>query len=295
MELLTVFTPTYNRRQLLTRLYSSLIIQSFKNFIWLIIDDGSNDDTSYYVKQWQTEDKIKIKYVYQENKGMLGAHNKAYSIINTELCVCIDSDDFMPKDAIKLISEFWENNRSEDVAGIIALNENTDGHIIGSHLPENLKISNVYDLYKKYKCSGDKKLIYRTDIINRFRYPSINGERYIPTSYIYNQIDMIRPMLLLNKVVCTVDYQINGMSKNKRLTKINNPNNFMLYHYQQMLMAHSLKDRFKNAAQYVLSSWYAGEKTYLESSEHKLFFLLSTPLAFFTYLILYRKIKKLKN
>jgi glycosyltransferase involved in cell wall biosynthesis len=65
VELLTVFTPTYNRRQLLTRLYSSLIIQSFKNFIWLIIDDGSNDDTSYYVKQWQTEDKIKIKYINQ--------------------------------------------------------------------------------------------------------------------------------------------------------------------------------------------------------------------------------------
>ena len=96
MKKLTVFTPTYNRAYCLGNCYESLVRQTCQDFIWLIIDDGSSDHTKELVEDWKKENKIEIKYVWQENTGMHGAHNTAYEIIETELNVCIDSDDYMP-------------------------------------------------------------------------------------------------------------------------------------------------------------------------------------------------------
>ena len=107
--LLTVFTPTYNRKHLLPVLYKSLCAQTDKNFIWLLIDDGSSDGTEETVKQWQNENKINIEYFYKKNGGMHTAHNAAYRLISTELNVCIDSDDSMPEDAVEKICSFWNS------------------------------------------------------------------------------------------------------------------------------------------------------------------------------------------
>ena len=103
MKTLTVFTPTYNRAYLLPKLYRSLCDQTNKDFIWLIIDDGSIDNTEEIISQWIFEDKIDIKYHYKDNGGMHTGHNLAYKVIETELNVCIDSDDFMPDNAVELI------------------------------------------------------------------------------------------------------------------------------------------------------------------------------------------------
>ena len=105
MAIITVFTPTYNRAYTLHKCYESLKRQTNKNFIWLIIDDGSSDNTKDLVKEWIEENKISIKYIYQDNKGMHGAHNTAYENITTELNICIDSDDYMPEDSIEKIKK----------------------------------------------------------------------------------------------------------------------------------------------------------------------------------------------
>ncbi len=107
---LTVFTPTYNRAFCLGNLYNSLKKQTSNNFKWLIIDDGSNDNTKELVNTWMLENKIQIMYQYQENQGMHGAHNTAYSLIDTELNVCIDSDDYMPIDAVEINFRILEAN-----------------------------------------------------------------------------------------------------------------------------------------------------------------------------------------
>ena len=105
-KILTVFTPTYNRAYILPKCYESLTKQTCKEFVWVIIDDGSTDDTAELVKKWIEEDKIEIRYYYQDNKGMHGAHNKAYEVIDTELNVCIDSDDYMTDDAVEIIVDY---------------------------------------------------------------------------------------------------------------------------------------------------------------------------------------------
>lgn len=96
MKTLTIFTPAYNRAHTLGRTYASLLRQTCDDFEWLIVDDGSKDSTQSLVEGWIQEGKISIRYIYQENQGMHGAHNTAYRNIYTELNTCIDSDDYMP-------------------------------------------------------------------------------------------------------------------------------------------------------------------------------------------------------
>ena len=103
MKCLTIFTPAYNRAYTLHKCYESLKSQTNLEFKWLIIDDGSTDNTRELVHKWMEERELEIIYHYQENQGMHGAHNAAYELIDTELNVCIDSDDYMPNDAVEKI------------------------------------------------------------------------------------------------------------------------------------------------------------------------------------------------
>ena len=155
MKTLTVFTPAYNRSNTLVRTYESLCRQTSKDFCWLIIDDGSIDDTKEIVLKWIQENKIDIRYIYQNNQGMHGAHNTAYRNIHTELNTCIDSDDYMPDDAVEKIISYWKKN--------------------GSKFPEQVKETTLKAFYEGGG-TGDKKLVYRTDVIKKYpEYPIFEG------------------------------------------------------------------------------------------------------------------------
>lgn len=121
MKTLTVFTPTYNRAFCLDQLYNSLCRQTSDDFTWLVIDDGSTDNTEDLVKGWIADGKIEIRYHKKPNGGMHTGHNAAYRLIDTQLNTCIDSDDFMPDDAVAVIVETWKSRGSDKVAGIIGL------------------------------------------------------------------------------------------------------------------------------------------------------------------------------
>ena len=179
MKTLTIFTPTYNRAYVLGKCYESLKRQTVKDFIWLIVDDGSSDNTKELVSSWIEEKILEIKYIYQENQGMHGAHNTAYENIDTELNVCIDSDDYMPDDAVEKILSFWEKNKSDEIAGIAALDAYESGQVIGDRFPDNLKTSALFDLHYKYKIKGDKKLVYRTELTKQYPYPIFEEEKYV--------------------------------------------------------------------------------------------------------------------
>ena len=140
---LTVFTPAYNRAHTIGRTYESLCRQMCKDFEWLVIDDGSSDNTRELVEGWIAERKIPIRYIYQENQGMHGAHNTAYKNITTELNTCIDSDDWMPDDAVEIIVNLWKEKGSERYAGIIGLDYASTGGLIGTEFPEGISESTL--------------------------------------------------------------------------------------------------------------------------------------------------------
>ncbi|PEL07038.1 glycosyltransferase family 2 protein [Bacillus sp. AFS017336] len=291
MKKLTVFTPTYNRAYCLHNCYESLKNQSNKEFIWLIIDDGSSDKTKEIVEGWIDENKIEIMYHWQENQGMHGAHNTAYQLINTELNVCIDSDDYMPLNAVEKIIAFWDQYGNDKVSGIIGLDAYTDGEIIGTKLP-NGKQSRLFDLYNKYGVTGDKKLVYRTELTKGFPYPLFKDERYVGLAYKYHMLDRQYELLLMNEVLCYVEYLADGSSLNMLSQYIKNPKGFAFYRKEMMKLPFaSLSYKFRQAIHYVSSSLVCRNRNFLRETPNKSLTILAIPLGIMLYFYITTKTK----
>nr|WP_235788458.1 glycosyltransferase family 2 protein [Salipaludibacillus sp. CUR1] len=287
---LTVFTPSFNRAYCLHQCYNSLKEQICKDFIWLIIDDGSTDGTKELVMDWVAENELDIQYVRQENQGMHGAHNTAYDRIETELNVCIDSDDSMPPDAVEEILTFWEANRSEDVSGIIGLDVRTDGNIIGTKLPDHIEKSTLFDLHYKHGVTGDKKLVYRTALSKKYPYPLFKGEKYVGLAYKYYKLDEDYPMLLLNKPLCIVEYLPDGSSNNMFRQYRKNPKGFAFYRKELMKLPFAKKTfKFRQAIHYVSSSLMIKNRQFIEETPNKLLTVFAIPLGIVLYVYVLAK------
>ena len=295
MKTLTIFTPAYNRAHTLVRTYQSLCNQTCKDFDWLIVDDGSIDNTAELVKGWIKEADFKIRYIHQENQGMHGAHNTAYKNITTELNTCIDSDDYMPVDAVENIITFWDNNRNEKYAGFIGLDQREDGSIIGTSFPSEMKDTTLMDFYAKGG-SGDKKLVYRTNIIKQYpEYPLFEGERYVGLAYKYMLIDLDYKMLTLNKPLVIVEYQADGSSNMMWKQYWNNPRGFAFFRKTEMVVAPTLKRRFISCIHYVSSCIISKNKTIIKESPKKILTIFAIIPGVILYNIIKRKVKQNKS
>lgn len=284
LEKLTIFTPTYNRAYCLTNCYESLKRQTCKDFVWLIIDDGSSDNTKELVDNWITEKHIKIMYHWQQNQGMHGAHNTAYEMINTELNVCIDSDDYMPDDAVEKILSFWSSYGNDQVSGIIGLDLYTNGQIIGSKLPENLKYSTLFDLYNIHGITGDKKLVYRTELTKKYPYPIFKNEKYVGLAYKYYMLDQRYEMLLMNEALCYVEYMADGSSMNMLNQYRRNPEGFAFYRKELMKLPFTNRlFKYRQAIHYVSSSFIARNRRFIQESPCKTLTLFAIPLGIMLY------------
>lgn len=248
---LTVFTPTYNRAKLLTRCYESMKRQTNKDFIWMIIDDGSTDGTQGLVEQWLNEElNFDIQYYYKENGGLHTAYNEAISHIETELCVCIDSDDYMPDDAVEKILLFWSKNGSEDVAGIVGLDYDLENNIIGDPLPKQKTVNLIDLLVGRYPIhNGDRTNVVRTELYKKYAPMKVfPGEKNFNPHYMHLQISQEFDFLVLNENLRYVEYQATGMSNSMLKQYRNSPNSFAEIRKLYLSFSDtSLKFRIKHA------------------------------------------------
>lgn len=290
MPILTIFTPAYNRAHTLHRTYNSLLHQSCKDFIWLIIDDGSSDNTKELVGKWQKQDNgFEIRYIYKENGGMHTAHNVAYANIDTELNICIDSDDMLAEEAVRKILAKWEEVKAKGYAGIIGLDAEFNGKIIGSRFPNDLMETTLSGYYASGG-SGDKKLIYRTDIVNQYPpYPVFEGERYVALAYKYKLIDQDYKLAVLNDVLCNVEYQSDGSSGTMWKQYLKYPRGFAFWRKVCMQYPESRKRLFVDCVHYVSSSLIIHNNCFIAESPRKLMTIIAIP--FGVLLTLYIKIK----
>lgn len=284
---LTIFTPAYNRAHSLHLCYESLLKQSCKDFKWLIIDDGSTDNTKDLVESWQKKDNgFEIQYEYKENGGMHTAHNRAYQLIDTELNVCIDSDDYVADEAIKKILEFWKKYGSDKYAGIVGLDATFDNKIIGNKFSKDLKSTTLSGYYSRGG-KGDKKLVYRTDVIRSYpEYPVFEGEKYVSLGYKYLLCDQDYELLVLNEVLCNVEYQTDGSSMNMYKQYLKNPKGFAFMRKVDMKYNKSFKRNLKTCIHYVSSSLISHNKNYITESPKKFMTIMVIPLGYMlTYYI----------
>lgn len=289
MATLTVFTPAYNRAHTLPRTYASLCGQKNKDFIWLIVDDGSRDDTAALVKSWQSRDNgFEIRYIYKENGGMHTAHNTAYENIDTELNVCIDSDDCLADGAVENILNKWNQVKDKGYAGLIGLDADLDGNLIGTGFSEDLTETTLTGYYAAGG-SGDKKLVYRTDVIKKYPpYPVFEGEKYVALAYKYRLIDQDYKLAVLNDVLCLVDYQTDGHSAGMWKEYVRSPRGFAFWRKVCMQYPESKKRLIVDCIHYVAESKLAGQRHYVKESPKKLLTVLCIPAGW----LLYKKIKR---
>lgn len=292
MKTLTVFTPAYNRAHTIGRTYESLCHQTSQDFEWLVVDDGSQDNTKELVEGWIKENKISIRYIYQQNQGMHGAHNTAYANIQTELNTCIDSDDYMPDNAVEKIVTFWKEHGSDKYAGILALDqEENTGKIIGTKFTEDMKESTLQGFYAAGG-KGDKKLVYRTDVINQYPpYPLFEGERYVGLAYKYMLIDQDYKLLTLNEPLVIVEYQADGSSYNMFKQYWKNPKGFAFFRKTEMVTTKSLRRKFMVCIHYVSSSIISKNKKFIQESPCKFLTVLAIPAGYLLYLKIKQSVK----
>lgn len=280
MKTLTVFTPTYNRAYCLGNGFEALKRQTCKDFQWIIIDDGSTDNTRELVQGWLAEDHgFPIRYVYKENGGMYTGYNAAIALADTELTVCVDSDDYLTDDGVENILNHWNAHRHEGYAGIIGLNIHPDGEIVAD-LPGDRKAINLIDMaIGKYDLqTGDRKIVVRTDLYKKFTPMEIfPGEKDFNPHILHMQISQTHDFLVLNDRICVVDYQPDGMTNTVWKQYLRSPRSFRATRLFDMSIKQApLMYTAKKTIHYVSSCIISGEPC-ISASPRKLLTILLYP------------------
>lgn len=291
-KVITVFTPTYNRAKLLRRVYDSLVRQTNQRFKWLVIDDGSTDDTKAVVNDCIQENKIEISYVYKTNGGLHTGYNAAIERLDTELSICIDSDDWLPDDAIERILAVWEARKEADIAGLIGLDYKANGELIGDHLPDGA-IINPIDLLASKTNRGDKKYVVRTDCYQKVApMPEFPGEKNFNPHYMILKLCADYRFIAVDAPLCIVDYQPDGMTANQFRQYVNSPRSYAeLRRVIMDLPRVPAGYLIKTTIHYCSSSQLVHNKNYVKESPKPLLTLLCTPVGWLLTAYIRRKAK----
>ena len=252
MKLITVFTPTYNRASTLKRCYNSLIKQTSKNFLWQIIDDGSTDNTEKIVEQFISDNKLQIIYVKKENGGKASAINKSLEITTTDLWVCLDSDDYFFDTAIETYEKHYQLVKDSDViCGLFSLRSTREGSPMrGIDIPEDVTYDTQFNIRYKLKIEPEYVQVYKTKIISMYRYPQFDGEKYVPLSYVQDQIDQDYKFLIFHEPTMVCEYRDDGITKNQKMLIKRNPKGYTAFKKQHIEIASDLLFKIKACITY---------------------------------------------
>ncbi|WP_027701377.1 glycosyltransferase family 2 protein [Metaclostridioides mangenotii] len=288
---ITVFTATYNRAYLLENVYNGLKSQTLPidMFEWLIIDDGSDDNTRELVEKFITEDKLNINYVYKENGGKHSAINVAMKHAKGELTFVLDSDDEIVEDALEIVRDEWDLIEDKSgFNGVIGLCAYPNGEVIGSKMPEDVKECPFADLFFKYGVEGDKTIIFVTDILKKFPFPEREGINFLPESVVWFEMSKFYKIKCVNKTLRKSDYLEDGLTKNmfrKKSLKgralefliLTNQNTYPINKYPYMWIKNYI-----NLARYSLLSGSSHFKE-INGFFNKFMYIIMFPLGFYKY------------
>ena len=268
--MITVFTSTYNRGNLLNRLYQSLCRQNYKEFEWIIVDDGSLDDTSSIVNIIQdkhTCGDFSILYYKKENGGKHTAVNMGVQKAHGDLFFIADSDDILPPNALHIVAEVWEQTKCDNpIGGICGFDGAMNGgSIIGTGFSKEVYLSNIVlsnhinigyidvttrDVRFKLKVDGDMKEIFRTSVLREFPFPEIKGERFCPEVLVWNRIASNYKLRHINKIIYLVEYQKDGITSAITRSRMNSPIASSMTYAEMLDYDISLKWKIRSAINY---------------------------------------------
>lgn len=215
----TVFTPTYNRAHTLHRVFESLTQQTYTDFEWVVIDDGSTDGTAELMAKWQTQAMFLIIYRHQANAGKHVAFNRGVSMASGELFLPIDSDDAFAPNSLEVMLHWWR--RIDEAArvgftGIVTLCRYESGERCGDLFRESPLDTNALDLRYKDKQRGETWGFHRTDVLKKYPFPEDPNVRFVPENIVWDAIAQHYQIRCINEPL-RVFYQDSG----NQVTKAN--------------------------------------------------------------------------
>lgn len=281
---ISVLTPTYNRANLIENLYKSLIENSIYdvNIEWLIMDDGSTDDTKQVIENYIKENKINIKYFYQQNQGKMIAINNLIQKVQGELIIECDSDDYFTKDAFKIIKEEYEKCKNDQkVYAICFLKYDKNNNNIGNNFKKHR--TTMFDLYFKDSETGEKALVFFSNVRKQYKHKLERNERFVTESRMYHQMDLQYDIICINKPIMICEYQKDGYTVNIIKQFIENPYGYYEY-FKEILQCDikkiKLKKRIYLIKHYILFSYLTKQykiKTIKNLKNKLLYYILFIP------------------
>lgn len=274
--ILTIFTPTYNRADKLSRVYESLKSQTSYDFEWLIIDDGSTDNTQETVKPFLCETKFNVRYYQQNNGGKHRAYNKALELSEGDYFFCVDSDDWIVESTVNNITEVAKKLNSNQF--IVAYKKDEKGNLLSDEFPENVDYVKMEQLNEEYGCNGEFSLVFPAELAKKYLFPDFEGEKFITESVVYDRINKNSDAFLLPEVLTVCEYQQEGLTNNLNRIMKNNPAGYCLYFMQRIDMQKSLKSRIITAGKYHCFCSFAKKQKTKYVGTHKLLVSVSAPV-----------------
>lgn len=299
----TVFTPTYNRVHTLHRVYESLQRQTYRNFEWLIVDDGSTDKTKDIISEWQKEGNLSIRYIWQSNQGKHAAFNTGVTEAKGELFLTLDSDDGCMPNSLERFKWHWDcipADLKNHFSAVTALCQDQSGNIIGNRFPMDVIDSDSLEIRYKYGLKGEKWGFQRTEVLKRFPFPTIENERFIPEGIVWNAIARTYKTRFINEPLRI--YWIDASGKSDQITK-SSPGKHAIGHalwhqtilnYNSKWFRYSPKDFIKSAIHYARFSFHAKKSLVdqLQSLSSPLGKLLWIAACWLGYLVYIKDIKE---
>lgn len=227
---ISILTPTYNRAHTLTKLYESIIENSKSNidFEWLIMDDGSTDNTKDIVSEFINSNLFPIKYFSQNNQGKMQALNNLVPNAAGDLIVEIDSDDYFTKDAFNVISEKYQYIKDDNsIYAMIFPREITNNNF--STLQKDAFKTKMFDLYYKHGLVGDTTMVFKTEIRKKYKHKLENNENFITEARMYNEIEKDYFVMYFTNSISVCEYLEEGYSRNISKQFVKNPFGYYKY------------------------------------------------------------------
>lgn len=236
---ISILTPTYNRENLLKKLYNSLIENSKYNvdIEWIIMDDGSTDNTKELIQNYIKEGTIEIKYFYQENQGKMKAINNLVPKASGDLIIECDSDDYFTSNAFEIINKEYIRNTDKDIYALCFLKNDQNGKNMGQTFKKEK--TTMFDLYFKEEENGEKALVFYTNIRKKYKHELEKSERFVTEARMYHKMDLKYKILCINEPIMVCEYQSEGYSKN--ISKEFKENPFGYYEYFKEILERDMK------------------------------------------------------
>lgn len=267
---LCIFTPTYNRAYILGVLYETLLAQTNGDFMWLIVDDGSTDDTESLVRSWIEENRIRIDYMKKDNGGKPRAINTGVERCPCPLFFVVDSDDHLVPTAVEHILSVWSTIEGDDrYAGIVAL-RGTDEHTpMVTWMPPGARDVKYWDLFETMGFAGDTSLIHRTEVLRRYPYDVAPGEIFVAETSVYYRLDDEYVMLADNTILTICHYLPDGLTHNFSANAMRNPIGYWKHKRYCASRATTLTSRVRETILYIVGCRLAGQGGVIAMAPHR--------------------------